>query len=249
MGNVNQNLKYLRKLRGWTQQEMADKLQIKRSLLGAYEECRADPRYIILERLSDLFHVSIDDLLRLDMTINHGSYQDKRREQKAEPRQVIEYVPVKAAAGYASGYGDQEFIEELNTFTLPMLGPGRFRAFEISGESMLPVVPGSVVVAHRMEGGWAEIHSNQAYVVLTREDGIVFKRVLKNNRNKGKLTLVSDNPQFEPYSVSVKDVLELWEPDAIINKTSSMQRLTMNHLADVVSHLQEQVSVLKKKVH
>jgi transcriptional regulator with XRE-family HTH domain len=94
MANVNQNLKYLRKLRGWTQQEMADKLQIKRSLLGAYEECRAEPRYPVLERLSDLFHVSIDDLLRLDMTICHGSYQDRRGEIKSEPWQVIVYVPV-----------------------------------------------------------------------------------------------------------------------------------------------------------
>lgn len=227
---------------------MADKLQIKRSLLGAYEECRAEPRYPVLERLSDLFHVSIDDLLRLDMTICHGSYQDRRREIKSEPRQVIEYVPVKAAAGYASGYGDQEFIEELNTFTLPMLGPGHFRAFEISGESMLPVVPGSVVVAHQIES-WSDIRSNQAYVILTRSDGIVFKRILKNNRNKSKLTLVSDNPQYEPYAISMKEVLELWEPDAIISKTTSLQRLTVNHLADVVSHLQEQVSVLKKKVH
>jgi len=38
MNIANQNLKYLRKLRGWTQQEFADKLRIKRSLIGAYEE-------------------------------------------------------------------------------------------------------------------------------------------------------------------------------------------------------------------
>ena len=29
------NLKYLRKLRGWTQEEFAQKLNIKRSLIGA----------------------------------------------------------------------------------------------------------------------------------------------------------------------------------------------------------------------
>ena len=43
MNIANQNLKYLRKLRGWTQQEFADKLRIKRSLVGAYEEERARP--------------------------------------------------------------------------------------------------------------------------------------------------------------------------------------------------------------
>ena len=40
-----QNLKYLRKQKGWTQQEFADKLGIKRSLLGAYEEERAEPHF------------------------------------------------------------------------------------------------------------------------------------------------------------------------------------------------------------
>jgi transcriptional regulator with XRE-family HTH domain len=38
MAISNQNLKYLRKLRGWTQEEFSGKIRIKRSLLGAYEE-------------------------------------------------------------------------------------------------------------------------------------------------------------------------------------------------------------------
>ncbi len=33
-------------------------------------------------------------------------------------RNVIHFVPVKAAAGYLAGYADSEFIDELNTFTL-----------------------------------------------------------------------------------------------------------------------------------
>ncbi|MEJ0102700.1 MAG: helix-turn-helix transcriptional regulator [Bacteroidota bacterium] len=38
MAIANKNLKYLRKLRGWTQEEFAQKLRIKRSLVGAYEK-------------------------------------------------------------------------------------------------------------------------------------------------------------------------------------------------------------------
>ena len=45
MSRAGLNLKYLRKLRGWTQEEFANKLNIKRSLIGAYEEERADQRY------------------------------------------------------------------------------------------------------------------------------------------------------------------------------------------------------------
>lgn len=247
MAIVNQNLKYLRKLRNWTQAEMAAKLGIKRSLLGAYEEERAEPRTDVLKKLSDLFHISIDELLRIEMGTKQGSYLDRRRLLKSEPRQIIEFVPVKAAAGYLAGYNDLEFIEELNTFTLPMLGPGRYRAFEIAGDSMLPVVSGSVVVGHKIDG-WDDIRHNQPYIVLTKGDGVVFKRVLKNNRNKNKITLQSDNPQFESYHVLLEDVLELWQTDAVISKADPHQRMNFNHLADIVSHLQEQVSVLKQKV-
>lgn len=247
MGIVNQNLKYLRKLRGWTQAEMAAKLDIKRSLLGAYEEGRAEPRTHVLERISDIFRVTIDDLLRKDLHSERDNYLQLRRQLKNAERQSIEFVPVKAAAGYMSGYNDQEFIEELNTFTLPMLASGHYRAFEINGDSMLPVESGSVIVGHKIEG-WDDIRNNQAYIVVTRSEGIVYKRVLKNNRNKEKVTLVSDNPQYESYSVSLGEVFELWQADAVINKINQHQRLNVNHLADIVNHLQEQVSVLKKKI-
>ncbi len=67
MSQAGQNLKYLRKLRGWTQEEFSNKLGIKRSLLGAYEEERADPRLDVLENVSEIFKVSLDELLLQDL--------------------------------------------------------------------------------------------------------------------------------------------------------------------------------------
>src|SRR4249920_3572667 len=130
MSTAAQNLKYLRKLRGWTQEEFANKLKIKRSLLGAYEEERAEPRLEVLETVSDMFRVSLDELLRKKMQdVKGNNYLAKRRALKmsAAPNQ-IQMVPVKAAAGYLAGYQDPEFLDELNTFTLPMLTPGNYRA-------------------------------------------------------------------------------------------------------------------------
>src|SRR5699024_5903902 len=164
-----------------------------------------------------------------------------------QPRQVIEFVPIKATAGYLSGYEDLEFLEELNTFTLPMLGSGHFRAFEIAGDSMLPVTSGSVIVGHKIQD-WKEIKHNHTYIVLTRDEGVVYKRILKNNRNKNKITLLSDNPQYESYRVNLEEVLEMWHADAVINKISRDQQLNVTHLAEMVGKLQEQVSGLKRKI-
>src|ERR1700710_854822 len=100
MSLAGRNLKYLRKLRGWTQEEFANKLKIKRSLLGAYEEERAEPRIEVLEQIRNIFKLSLDDLLLKDLSENKGSYLDKRRAQKmATAGNEIIMVPVKAAAG------------------------------------------------------------------------------------------------------------------------------------------------------
>ena len=44
MVKVNENIRFLRKKRGWTQEMFSKKIGIKRSLVGAYEEGRSDPR-------------------------------------------------------------------------------------------------------------------------------------------------------------------------------------------------------------
>lgn len=249
MSLANKNLKYLRKLRGWTQEEFAQKLRIKRSLLGAYEEERAEPRIDILEAVADMFKLTLDDLLRRDLAENKGGYLAKRRAQKmANGRSDIPFVPVKAAAGYLTGYADPEFIDELNTFTLPMLGGGDYRAFEIIGDSMMPTPTGSVIVGERVQD-MEEIKSNQTYILVSKTDGIVYKRLLKNNRQKNKLTLVSDNPSYQPYTINTEDILEVWQAQMIISKANTQLRWDVNQLAGLVQNLQQQVSVIKKRMN
>jgi transcriptional regulator with XRE-family HTH domain len=249
MSTAGKNLKYLRKLRGWTQEEFATKLHIKRSLLGAYEEERAEPRIDVLELVGELFKLTLDELLLKDLADTKGNYLAKRRAQKlAAGTNEIQFVPVKAAAGYLAGYADPEFIDELNTFTLPMLSPGHYRAFEIVGDSMLPTPSGSIIVGERVED-INEVKNNFTYIVVSRNEGIVYKRMTKNNRTKNKYTLISDNPSYQPYQVNGEDILEVWKATMILGKANAQPHWNVNQLANVVNTLQEQVSYLKKKIN
>ena len=250
MSLAGENFKYLRKLRGWTQEEFAIKLGIKRSSVGAYEEGRADPQLNVLEVLADMFKLSLDELLLKDLSDTTATYLSRRRQQKmmAVERNVIHFVPVKASAGYLASYADTEFIDELNTFTLPMLAGGNYRAFEIIGDSMLPTPSGSIIVGEKIENT-DDIKNSQAYIVVSRNEGIVYKRVEKNGRSKSKLTLVSDNPQYQPYQVNAEDVVELWQAQMVISKVAMQQRWDVNSLASMVNNLQNQVSSLKKKMN
>jgi transcriptional regulator with XRE-family HTH domain len=251
MSLAGQNLKYLRKLRGWTQEEFAVKVGIKRSLVGAYEEERADPRLEVLELVSEMFKLTLDDLLLKDLSNTGNDYLAKRRQQKmlTAERNLIHFVPVKAAAGYLAGYADSEFIDELNTFTLPMLAGGNYRAFEIIGDSMMPTPSGSIIVGEKVDNNADAIKNNQAYIVVSRNEGIVYKRIVKNNKTKNKLTLVSDNPLYQPYQINAEDVLELWQAQMVLSKVSQQQRWDMDALSSMVNNLQSQVNSLKKKMN
>jgi transcriptional regulator with XRE-family HTH domain len=250
MSQAGKNLKYLRKLRGMTQEEFARKLRIKRSLLGAYEEERAEPRLEVLQLVGELYKLSLDDILLKELGGETDNYLARRRQMKLgnDSNNEIQFVPVKAAAGYLAGYADPEFIDELNTFTLPMLAPGSYRAFEIVGDSMMPTPSGSVIVAEKLEN-MDDIKTNNTYKVVSRNEGIVYKRVARNTRVKNKLTLISDNPAYQPYQVDATDVLEMWKASLIMSKANTSQRWDVNQLANLVNDLHSQVNQLKKKIN
>jgi transcriptional regulator with XRE-family HTH domain len=249
MSTAGKNLKYLRKQKSLTQEEMAEQLNIKRSLIGAYEEERAEPRLEIVQVLCDMFQISLEDFLFKDLSEGKLAYLQKRRAGKMDEDRaaIIPFVPVKATAGYMAGYGDPAYLDELNTFTLPMLAPGNYRAFEIVGDSMMPTPSGSIIVGEKVQEIEA-VRPMDTYIVVSRTEGIVYKRIEKANRSKKQLTLVSDNPAYRPYTVSTSDIAELWQARFIISKPSTQPGFDVNHLANVVNTLQEQVTHLKKQI-
>jgi transcriptional regulator with XRE-family HTH domain len=250
MSQAGLNLKYLRKQKGFTQEEMAEHLGIKRSLIGAYEEERAEPRLEVMQTVCDMFKISLEDFLFKNLADGKLAYLQKRRAGKMSDDRAasISFVPVKAIAGYMSGYGDPAFVDELNTFTLPMLAPGNYRAFEILGDSMMPTPSGSIVVGEKVEEV-ETVKPTDTYIVVSRGDGVVYKRIEKTGRTKKQLTLVSDNPAYKPYVVSTADIMELWKAQLIISKPVTQPGFDVAQLANVVNTLQQHVSHLKKNVN
>ena len=113
MSYAGKNLRYLRKSKNWTQEEFAIKLNIKRSLIGAYEEERAEPKLEVLEMMSELFNLSLDELLLQDLDRDKGGdyLQQRRKLKMSVDAAVVQFVPVRAAAGYMAGYADPDFVD------------------------------------------------------------------------------------------------------------------------------------------
>lgn len=255
MRNISNNLRYLRRNKGLTQQQFADMMEIKRSLVGAYEEDRAEPRYDLLKKFAEFYELSIDEL------INEKINEKWKPKTKADPsnirvlsvsvnqegRENIELVPVKASAGYLNGYSDPEFISELPKFSLPILKQGTFRAFEIKGDSMLPLESGTIIIGEYLEN-WMDVKPGETYVFVTKTDGVVYKRAGNRFRENKSLKLISDNNIYEPYSIQAEDILEIWKAKAFIS-TSFPQPApepTMESLTSMMAQMQKSISQLQQ---
>lgn len=224
MSKFASNLAHLRKLKKFSQEQMADELGIKKSRLGAYEESRSEPPIDLLIRISNYFSLPIDILVKKDLskadslpTIEVGNQRilfpitvDKNN------RGMVEIVDLKASAGYMNGYGDPEFIEALPKMQLPFAKNGSYRAFPIKGDSMPPLKTGSMIVGKFVED-IQQLKEGKTYILITKNDGIVYKRIHRDKKNKNLLQLHSDNPIYEPYSVHSKDIMEIWSFVCSIN--------------------------------
>jgi len=222
------NIKLLRKRRDRTQDDVAVALNLKRSTLSGYENGVAQPGIEVLVAFSGYFNMSIDTLLKIDITkLSESQLGELERGYDAyikgsnlrvltttvDPgnRENIELVAEKAKAGYTTGYADPEYIAELPVFRLPFLSDKRkYRTFQLKGDSMLPIPDGSWVTGEFLQD-WMNIISGKAYVVFTLNDGIVFKILENNIARDGKLVLYSLNPLYEPYEVHVNEVREIWK--------------------------------------
>ncbi|GAA4445028.1 hypothetical protein GCM10023091_36010 [Ravibacter arvi] len=221
-----ENLKFLRERRKMTQQELSEKLGITRVRLNSLENGHTKtPHPTDYIEISDFFRVSIDVIIRVNLA-KAGELALRQLEAGREAvlrgdnlrilalttdqnqNENVEYVPVKAQAGYQAGYKDPEFIAALPKLTLPNLPPGTFRVFPITGDSMLPI-PGNSDITGKYVADWLGLRpGTPCIVILKNEQELVFKMV---TIRKETVLLESLNPAFEPYEVGLEEVLEIWK--------------------------------------
>jgi transcriptional regulator with XRE-family HTH domain len=268
------NIKFLRKRRSRTQDDVAAALNLKRSTLSGYENGVAQPGIDILVSFSGYFNISIDTLLKIDMTrLSESQLGELERGYDAyvkgsnlrvltttvnsENRENIELVAEKAKAGYTTGYADPEYIGELPVFQLPFLSSKRkYRTFQLKGDSMLPIPDGSWVTGEFLQD-WMNIITGKAYIVFTLNDGIVFKILENNIRKDGKLVLFSLNPLYEPYEVHINEVKEIWKfvnyisnelPEPVLPEKQIFQSIAVmkNDLERIKAKLGKDISDIKE---
>ena len=256
------NIKLLRQRRSRSQEEVALALEVKRSSYSGYENGTAQPHLDLLVRISEYYKVSVDKLLKHDLTqlsesqlgiLERGGDVDMTGRRlrvlattvNASNEDNIELVHESAKAGYRTGFADPEYISVLPAFHMPFLSrEKKYRTFPISGDSMPPVGNGSWVTGEYVQN-WNTLRDGQPYVIVTKEEGIVFKVVYDQMKEKGCLLLCSTNPAYPPYEVPISEVLEVWKFVHFISHELPEPNLTRDDLARSVMDLGREVGRIR----
>lgn len=256
------NISFLRKRKQISQADLANELGIKRSSLSGYELGNSEPNFENLLSFSDFFKISIDKLLRVDLQKISGLYLSQLEQGididitggklrvlattvDSANEENIELVPVKAKAGYTTGFGDPDFIKVLPTFQLPFLDRNKkFRTFQISGDSMPPVSDKSWVTGEFIQN-WNTIKDGYPYIVVTVNDGVVFKNLYKQYDKNQTLLLCSTNPIYEPYEININEVNEIWKFVNYISDEIPEPNLSRDQLSSSMLNMQKEIREIK----
>jgi len=254
MKSIAKNIRHLRMLKKRTQEQFAEELSITRSRVSSYEEGRSEPPIETLISFSDYFKLPIDILVKNDLTYaTDTSFIEIGNQRVLFPIAVdssndnmIEVVPTEASAGYLLGYDDPEYIEQLQKIKLPFLPTGKHRAFPIKGDSMHPMKDGSYVVASFVEDV-KDVKNGTSYIIVTKNDGMTYKRVYTKIEEENSLMLVPDNKNYDSYTVPLLEVIELWEFTCSINTQEYDEKeLKISSIANMLTQLGVELKSLAK---
>ena len=216
---------------------------------------KTKPGYDVLSAIIDQFNINPDylfgksDVMLKQDVANIQTYSGVPQvvAVNQNDEENVVYVPVKARAGYLDGYGDSEYIETLPSFHMPQLTNGTYRCFEVQGNSMVRTFFDGDLVFGKYVEDLTDIKDGRVYVIVSKNDGIVLKRVINRIEERGKLILKSDNKDgnYPTYTIDAEDIMEVWYVTMFASKQMPEPIDVYDRLHELESKLTELQEALK----
>ena len=200
---LGNNIRYLRKKLNMSQEDLSSKLGYKSfSSVQKWESGIADPTFKTVERIANLFGVSMNDLTTKDLNAPLSFTDNKSKGIKIPVLgEVAAGIPIEAIEDVI----DYEEISE------DMAKRGEFFGLRINGDSMLPMIyKGDIVIVRQQP----DAETGDVVIVRINGDNATCKQLRK--LSDGALELISMNPSYPPMFFSREDVIN--KPVEIIGK-------------------------------
>lgn len=194
------NLKQLRHERGYSQQKLAQKLNVSRSTVAMWETGSSEPSLQMIQRIADVLSVSVAELF--------GEPADPSAHKGI-------LIPVLGCVQAGLPNEAVEDVLDYEEITPELASTGEFFALRVRGDSMEPrMVEGDVVIVRKQDNA----DSGDIVVALVNGDEATIKRLKK--RPEGIL-LIANNPTYEPMFFSNREIREL--PVRVIGKVVELR--------------------------
>ena len=208
---------------GLSQEEFGSRVDLSRSAISQIESGQTYPSLESIDKIVKFYSTTWDGLMGNSTELKNTDAPSAERTvitsiDKSGVQNIV-LVPIKAQAGYLIGAQQPDYIEHLPMFKIPGLNHGIFRAFEVSGYSMLAdrigFFPGDIVIGEYLEQ-LSDIKDGFVYVLVNDAhecDNIVLKRCLNYINKDGVIICKSDNkdPQYPTFSLPVESIKEVWK--------------------------------------
>ena len=206
MATYSERIKELRNQAGWSQLQLAEKLNLSKQTISQYERGVRKPDQDNLIALCDIFNVSSDYLLgKVDVTMR---FLDRKQLHKLSSKSIR--IPV---LGYVAAGIPIDAIEDVldwEDISEDMSSTGEFFGLRIKGDSMQPrIVEGDVVIVRQQH----DAESGDVVIVQINGNSATCKRLAKY---KTGISLISFNPMYAPINFTNEEIESL--PVTIIGK-------------------------------
>lgn len=197
-----EKLRLLRKQKGLSQTEMADLIGTTQSTYSKYESGNRQPDIEILQKISNIFQVTIDDLTSPGNTEWNESTIEKRPELVPEPEVLIPVIG-SLRCGFDTAGLPYDFSDRKPVPKSYILKWGKSIVFnEAVGNSMLPTIrPRDLMICVPGEA-WED----GDIVIIDVNDTDTVKRIYR--AEDGGIDLVPDNEKFKEVHYTKKDLEE-----------------------------------------
>lgn len=177
-----------------------------------------------------------------------GSTAPKIISMDTSERENMIMVPIKASAGYASNVLDTDWYQDLPAFSIPLpqYKEGSFRAFQVRGDSMLPVLQPAEWVMGKAVESVRQANDNRIHVVVTADTVVVKK--LRKSEILNQVNLISLNRDYPVIEQSIADIKELWEVNSKLSFDLDVHEgeEAMISLKQGLDNLRDEIAQLKK---
>lgn len=177
---------------------------------GITEEVMLKLGYVYRDVLNTEWLMSGDgDMLKTDARDKTPDLMIQER-TKSSNTGIPFFPDLPVTGGSVMQYNDLKVHDTTCSIDLPFTKTAEF-CFPVLGCSMKPTVKEGDMVGVVHVNGFESCNPDRIYLIITRDNERMIKRINRYDKENNCIWLVSDNPQYEPFPIYIDNIVDVYK--------------------------------------